>query len=260
MYVKITHQQHDDIKSLSQKVLDGIHSHSLVHVTTDGLNEEELHDLYSNLANTVGQCLELGETEGSGAVSGYWTYVCYDPTIPNAYRSTKNPQPLHTDGSYQKESPDMTCMYCIKNASEGGETTFISAEKLVGLLQQERPALFQKLTTTPVCFSRSFENADNAKMREIINIDANGKITLTWNYYRVDASSSQDVKDMCEEFHQFLEANIAGSDHMLALRLNAGEGVFWWDERLLHGRNGFVAQEYGDRNLAKVCLKVDRQQ
>ena len=242
--------------ALAQQIIDASKKHYLVHIRNVPFEGDVLHQFYDEVTQHVGQCLDLGETAASMSVGERWTYVCYDPNIPDAYRSSANAQPLHTDGSYQIESPDATCMYCINNASQGGETVFITGEKLIDTLKTERPELFHQLCTIPVCFSRKFINGENSKTRRIIEKDAQGGIKLTWNYYRVDPESSLVVKQMCEAFHHYLQTYIMGSDKLQSLHLKPGEAVLWLDEKVLHGRNSFVASLFGDRNLAKTCIKL----
>ena len=243
-------------RELAQKVVDATKSNYIVHITVLPYEGPSLHDYYDEMTNHLGQCLHLGETVGSEAVEGKWTHVCYDPSVQDAYRSSRNAQPLHTDGSYQIESPDATCMYCISTAEEGGETVFISGERLVELLQADRPDLFKQLSSTPVCFSRQFNNGENGKTRKIIEQDAQGNIFLTWNYYRVDPASPVHVKKLCEDFHDYLQKKIMNSSHLFQIQLQPGEAVLWLDEKVLHGRNAFVAHEFGQRNLAKACVKL----
>ena len=46
--------------------------------------------------------------------------VRYDSNIKDAYRHSSNPQPLHTDGSYNPDFPNATLMCCISNSASGG--------------------------------------------------------------------------------------------------------------------------------------------
>ena len=242
--------------ALSKQVVEATKQHYLVHIRSVPFEGEALHSFYDAVTSNLGYCLELGETAGSVSVGERWTYVCYDPSVEDAYRSTSNAQPLHTDGAYQHESPDATCMYCISNSSEGGETVFITGENLISTMKMDAPELLDQLCTIPVCFSRTFENGENQKTRRIIQQDEQGNITLTWNYYRVDPASSVEVKQLCETFHQYLQSTLMGSNKLLGIHLKPGEAVLWLDEKLLHGRNSFVAHQFGDRNLAKTCLKL----
>lgn len=255
-HVKLKYDANLKPLDMAKKVINATKENYLVHITDVPLTGDSLHYYYENLTNHIGDCLDIGETPGSIATGEKWTYVCYDPTIPDAYRSSLNAQPLHTDGSYQIESPDATCMYCISTAPKGGETIFICGERIIQCLQSDRPALYNKLITIPVCFSRKFINGENKKTRRIIERDDQGNVTLTWNYYRVDPDSSEEVKQMCSDFHNYLQDNIMNSDKILAIQLQPGEAALWLDEKLLHGRNSFTAQNYGDRNLAKVCLNI----
>lgn len=242
--------------ALAQAILANIKTHHLVHITQVPLQGNSLHLFYDTLTNAIGHCLDLAETESSVAVEGKWTYVCYNPAVQNAYRSSLNPQPLHTDSAYQAESPDITCMYCIKAAPQGGETIFISGEEIVAALEIDAPDLLAKLLTTPVCFSRTFSNGHNQKISKIIARNPQGGITLNWNYHRIDPASPTHVKQLCEDFHAYLQKHIVGSKKLLAILLQPGEGVLWLDNKVLHGRNSFVAQQYGDRHLGKTCIKL----
>ena len=255
-YHEISYVHGTEPQQIAQRIIEATKDNYIVHIRNVPFEGEELHSFYDEVTKNVGACLELGETVGSVSVGERWTYVCYDPAVENAYRSSANAQPLHTDGAYQLESPDATCMYCITNASIGGETVFIFAEQLIKTMQMENPELLDQLCTTPVCFSRAFVNGENKKTRRIIEQDEKGNLTLTWNYYRVDPESSAEVKEMCESFHTYLQEKIMGTDKLMKLHLKPGEAVLWLDEKLLHGRNSFIAHNYGDRNLAKICLKL----
>ncbi|MCH9756776.1 MAG: TauD/TfdA family dioxygenase [Gammaproteobacteria bacterium] len=241
---------------IGEMVAKAAYENHLVHVVDIPFKEDVLADFYHQVTENIGECLDLAETEGSYSVGGKWTHVCYDPSLQNAYRSSSNAQPLHTDGSYLFESPDATCMYCISAASEGGGTIFITAEELMTYLKKDDPALFDQLMNTPVCFSRSFENGANEKTRKIIEVDEQGKITLTWNYFRVDPNQSADTKEMCEAFHHYLQTQIVGSDRVHTVFLKPGEAILWLDEQVLHGRDAFLGSEYGVRNLAKTSINL----
>ena len=255
-HVTIKYDSNLKPSEMAQQIAAATKNSYLVHIAGVPYEGYALSNYYDELTHHIGQCLELGEAAESKMVEGKWTHVCYDPTIQDAYRSSRNAQPLHTDGAYQNESPDASRMYCISTAPQGGETVFISGERIVAFLQADMPLLFNKLITTPVCFSRKFMNGANTKTRKIIELDEQGNVTLTWNYYRVDPASSASVKQLCEDFHNYLQKNIMGSDKLLAIQLQPGEAVLCLDEKILHGRNSFVAHQYGDRNLVKTSMKL----
>ncbi|MDF1678178.1 MAG: TauD/TfdA family dioxygenase [Legionellaceae bacterium] len=241
---------------VGRMVADAAYDNHVVHVLDVPFKDGALDDFYHELTEHIGECLDLGEAEASKTVGGKWTNVCYDPSIQNAYRSSSNAQPLHTDGSYLAESPDATCMYCISAAPVGGGTVFVTGDELIAYLEKDAPILLDQLFTTPVCFSRDFENGANEKTRRIIERDDNDRIILTWNYYRIAPNAPAEVKEMCESFHQYLQTQVMGSDRVHTLHLKPGEAALWLDEHVLHGRNAFEADAYGVRNLAKTSLNL----
>src|SRR5262249_53270405 len=109
-----------------------------------------------------------------------WTEVRYDPTFTDAYRHSKNGQPLHTDGSYVPEYPNATLMCCVANADDGGETIFISNQALVDCLKRERPDLLQGLMNTEMPHARSGDR----RVLPVIRLLDDG-YWLNWNYYCV---------------------------------------------------------------------------
>ena len=254
---QLCYQENMQPETVGSLIAEAAVSHHLVHVVGVPFREEALAAFYEAATAHIGECLNLGETVGSKEQAGKWTHVCYDPAIKNAYRSSANAQPLHTDGAYIAESPDATCMYCISAASEGGGTIFITAEALIQHLEEDNPQLLKQLLEVPVCFSRDFVNASNQKIKKIIEMGENGKITLTWNYHRVDKEQSPAVLAMCENFHDYLQTKVVGSERVHTVYLKPGEAVLWLDERVLHGRNAFSGTAYGVRNLAKVSLNLN---
>ena len=59
-----------------------------------------------------------------------------------------------------------------------------------------------------------------------------------------------------ERFAAFLRDSPSVRRDMLALKLRPGDAVVWKDERLLHGRNAFVAHAMSERFLWKCAVDV----
>ena len=78
---------------------------------------------------------------------------------------------------------------------------------------------------------------------------------INWNYYR--AIGDNENRSMIEDFKDFLDTYIEKSGELKELKLTPGEGVFFHDRRVLHGRNSFV----GNRQLNKggIALKIPEQ-
>ena len=210
----------------------------------------EQRPFWDEVSDLTGQCMQIGEQPSGERTGEKWMEVRYDPRFPNAYRHSKNAQPMHTDGSYWSDAPDVVFFYCLRQASAGGETTFLDSLELIDLLKAKDRELFQALESTPIKFSK----ADDFKTRPVITHDAVGPI-MTWNYHCVDPNESPEVKALAERFHSFLQREVVAEKRALPIHLQPGQAVFFHDERLIHGRNAFSASQENDRFFWKTGFK-----
>ena len=240
-----------NLPQFAEEILKGLQTAKIVH--TIGVDETiSLHDFWDEVSQGVGNCLLLSEDPVTGKRLGNkWLEIRYDPDIPNAYRHSKNAQPLHTDGSYVSDSPYISFFYCINQAAEGGATVFLDSEELVTILQAEDPKLLKDLLDTPVRFAKD----KDFKHRPIIDLDARGT-TVNWNYYCIDPNESDFTKELVERFHNFLQTKVVGEDKTYPIKLNPGEAVFFHDDRLIHGRKAFNATQHSERFFWKSALKL----
>lgn len=181
-----------------------------------------------------------------------WMEVRYDPAFPDAYRHSPNAQPLHTDGSYIPSFPNATLMCCVANAAQGGETVFLSAEALVAALRRERPDLLEALETVPMPHARSGDRRELPVIRR-----ERGELLLNWNYYCVAGDCGAPAAELRERLFEYLRTSEAVRAAIVPVKLAPGDAVVWRDERLLHGRNAFVATSVGERFLWKCAVDVD---
>jgi alpha-ketoglutarate-dependent taurine dioxygenase len=188
-----------------------------------------------------------------------WMEVRYDPAFPDAYRHSPNAQPLHTDGSYIPAFPNATLMCCVANADQGGETVFLTAEALVDALRGERPALLEALETVTMPHARSGDRRALPVIRRGADgaDGADGALRLNWNYYCVAGDCDARAAALREELFAYLQSSEAVRAAIVPVKLSPGDAVVWWDDRLLHGRNAFVASAVGERFLWKCAVDVD---
>jgi alpha-ketoglutarate-dependent taurine dioxygenase len=231
--------------------------HSLLEhkvLVTSGVDPtREQRPFWDTVSEAVGDVVALDERVTGEKTGERWLEIRYDPSVVNAYRYSRNAQPLHTDGSYLSNAPDVMFFYCIRQAAAGGATTFIDSSVLLDLVGREDPGLFRALRETPVRFTK----AGDEKTRPILGEDAAGT-QITWNYYCVDPGEPPEIKDLAERFHAFLERRVVGEERTTPITLRPGEAVFFQDERLLHGRNAFRAEEKDDRFMWKTGFKFRR--
>lgn len=223
-------------------------------VLLSGYRGNDLFQFYNRLADDLGQWVPMDEDLQTGKKTGAkWIEIKYDPQFPNSYRHSATRQPLHTDGSYESHAPEVSFFYCIQPAPAGGATTFIDSDELLKTLKLYSEDLFQRCCEIPVTHAKG----NDSKAKSIITEDAKG-VVLTWNYFRV-LETSPETTELRREFHRFLEEKVVAGGLCSACQLKPGEAVFFNDERLLHGRNSFVANRVGDRHLLKGGLRLTKE-
>ena len=218
--------------------------YKVVHLTDlpEGTDHKQF---YSDLVDQMGEILNVDEDIKSGNANSNerWTDVRYDKDHQYTFRHANTRQPLHTDAAYMNFDMDVNFFFCMEQAEIGGATTFIDSDDIIYILEKFEPELYAKLKTTTVDFGKG---DDQRKSGKIIDGDERG-VKLNWNYYRVMEDNPAEVKEMCEEFHKFLENKIVAGGLLTNVYLKPGDAAFFQDDRLLHGRNSF----YGNRTLIK---------
>ena len=122
--------------------------------------KDYVREFYEKIGNKIGQYKLLAEDVQLGnrrnqKADKIWMDVRYDSNIDNAYRHSSNPQPLHTDGSYNPDFPNATLMCCVSNSVTGGETIFLELKKLVEVLKVDDSELLELLFNEEVIHERT---------------------------------------------------------------------------------------------------------
>ena len=217
---------------------------------------DELRAFYDEVLESLGDPVDIGEDATVGDRDNQrtglrWMEIRYDPNIPDAYRHSSNPQPLHTDGSYIPSFPDAAIIYCQSSANNGGETVFLDSKVLIEALENEAPELLARLRGNIIPHSRS----GDTRVSKIIEGDTQDP-TLHWNYYCVAKDINDDLQELREEFHQFLLNSQKVQDSLIAVALRPGDCVIWKDDKTLHGRNSFDPKVKSERFLWKSAVHV----
>lgn len=166
-----------------------------------------------------------------------WSDIKYIEEKSESFSHSNTRQPFHTDGAYESNAPDISFFYCLQKAKFGGATTFINPKTLIDCLIFSNKNLLEKIKQSIV---HHLKGNDEKKIQILKNEDWN------WNYYRANKC------EVVEEFHNFLEETIYKSGLYESVFLNPGEALFFWDKKLLHGRNSFL----GNRHLRKAGIYV----
>jgi len=218
----------------------------VVHVVPKTKHKSDsLDKFYLDLAQQVGVPLIYEEDPVSGEIKpNQWTEIKFDQTKVNeSYKHSNKYQPLHTDYGYFSFEIYCSFFYCKEQADFGGATTFFDSRKLTELLYQHQATLYEGLLNRKIQFDRGnnplVSNDDFVLQKEEDDWKVN------WNYYR--AQKDTENSEMVNNFKKFLDEYIEKSGELLEIKLQPGEGVFFHDRLLLHGRNSF----FGHRHLNK---------
>ena len=244
---------------LAQKIKDIWLDYKVVHGTCKGFkgDGDSLRHFYDAVIEMLGDPANLAEDATLGnrdsQRSGQrWMEIRYDPDIPDAYRHSSNPQPLHTDGSYIPSFPDAALIYCESAASLGGATVFLDGSCLENILTERDPDLLNDLSNVSMIHARSGD------MREAPVLEKSERGNrLHWNYYCVDKDASEDIQSLKERFHQFLLHEPAIKKNLIEVPLQPGDCVLWKDYETLHGRNGFDPKIRSERFLWKSAVQIE---
>jgi alpha-ketoglutarate-dependent taurine dioxygenase len=225
-------------------------------VTKPDIEIKDVKSFYTSIFQFLGKPAFLAEDatindrlkQRTGKI---WMEIRYDPTIKNAYRHSKNAQPLHTDGSYIPNFPNSSLMCCKNNSVIGGETVFIDADLIVSILRDYDSETFNYLTSNNIIHTRSGDKYEEKVLKK-----TDGKWLINWNYYCIDTNETQKTKEIADKFFDFLNNNVLVKRNLLNIKLNSGEAILWKDKEVLHGRNSFEAKREGQRFIWKCAFEV----
>lgn len=218
--------------------------------------KNNIRDFYEKIGNTIGKYHMLAEDvklgdRSSQKANKIWMDVRYDSNIDDAYRHSSNPQPLHTDGSYNANFPNATIMCCVSNSASGGETIFLELKKLSEILKQDDPELLEFLFTEKILHERSgYFN----KKRILYYEDK--KLKVNFNYFCVSKKNPKKSLLNIKKLFNFINTSEKIKKNLLVIKLGEGEAIFWKDSEVLHGRNGFLPKKDSDRFLWKAAIGI----
>jgi alpha-ketoglutarate-dependent taurine dioxygenase len=215
-------------------------------------SEKQVRDFYSSMACKVGSFVRRNEDHKSGDVVGHddeWIDIVFDEDKKEeAFRFSDIYQPLHTDGAYVDHQLDLSFLCCIQQAELGGETIFLDADDLICILGKYDPSLLSELSSFEILFDKGTQQKKQSKIISFVGED----VVLNWNYYRVSKHNDKCLIELCERFHLFLEQKIVRAGLCKPVRIEKGDAVFFFDQKVLHGRNSF----FGQRKLIKGGVSV----
>lgn len=221
-----------------EEVKLAIEKHKVIHVVPE-IEVKDLEHFYFNIMCSLGKPFNSDEDFISKNKNGnLWSDIIYSKEKSSSFSYSNTRQPFHTDGAYESNSPDIYFFYCIKKSKFGGKTIFVDTKKIIEILEYHDKSFLKELKETKIKFSKGNDS------KECFIIDEQENIN--WNYFRAEKNNTT------EKFHIFLENFIFQGGIFESVCLDESEAVFFWDKKVLHGRNSFL----GDRHLRKAGIYV----
>jgi len=234
--------------TVADRILDACQLARIIHVRAHpvlGLRR----DFWQDIVTRHGMQVAVDENAVTGEPTGaLWSDVEFDPQMAGVFRHSNSAQPLHTDGSYIGNPPEIVFLICHRAAVAGGTTRFVDGIDLVEILGREQPRLLSELTRTPLRFAKGGCVVEAPFIARVA-----GELTLRWNYFALDRHLSDSQRRLAEALQSVL-LQLAVQSRTRGVLMQAGDAVFFADAQVLHGRDAFRASHRGDRCLWKGGL------
>ncbi|MFX0545115.1 TauD/TfdA family dioxygenase [Roseovarius sp. S1116L3] len=169
---------------------------------------------------------------------------------PTNLAFTAGPLEMHTDLPGEETAPGVQFLHCLENTVEGGLSLFLDGAAVAEALRAEDPEAFALLAGHEIPFFYRHENWDYRAHQRVIELDADGKVTgVTISQHLQDNMDlPQDLlDDYYPAFIKFIRM-MQEDRFTMRFRSEAGNCVVFDNHRIVHGREGYVA-ESGSRHL-----------
>ena len=197
---------------------------------------------------TADRAEELIELVGSQRQTHYGTYQLSDKKLVDNVGDITDPLDPHTDETYRLSSIGITVFQVLHPSSVGGESTLVDGFEAARRLREDWPDAFDLLSRVPILTHR-IDPAHNSGGQSrwytaclpFIRLDGDGEVSgIRMNERQiVNFDTTPDKVGACYGALRKLFALLYNQDLRLTFPLQAGEGLIFNNQRVLHGRNGF---------------------
>lgn len=179
-----------------------------------------------------------------------WWEISYQPEKAISYAYSKTRQPFHNDNAWFSDPAEVNMFYMKKQAREGGVNMFYPLPRLMSDLQAEEPALLHDLCHVPVVIKKGEGEHFNRTTIIVPGPDAR----VFWNYHRTEKPDDA-INQLCEAFRAFLEKKEA-TKSVERVHSASGDAFLFHDQKILHGRTAFTAEEPFERVLYQSMWRL----
>lgn len=169
---------------------------------------------------------------------------------PTNLAFTSGPLEMHTDLPGEEAAPGVQFLHCLANSVEGGLSLFLDGAAVAEALRAEDPEAFALLAGHEIPFFYRHDSWDYRAHQRVIETDPEGRVT--------GVTISQHLQDMMDLPQRLLDSYYPAFIRFLKMmqeerflvryRAEAGTCVVFDNHRIVHGREGYVA-ESGARHL-----------
>ncbi|WP_371155340.1 TauD/TfdA family dioxygenase [Jannaschia sp. 2305UL9-9] len=169
---------------------------------------------------------------------------------PTNLAFTAGPLEMHTDLPGEEAAPGVQFLHCIENTVDGGASLFVDGIAVAMALKTEDPEAFDLLARHEIPFFYRHDTIDYLSHQKVIKTDQEGNVTGV-----TISQHLQDNMDLPQElldtyypaFIKFIRM-MQMDRFVMKFRSEAGNCVVFDNHRIVHGREGYVA-ESGSRHL-----------
>ncbi|MFM8759714.1 MAG: TauD/TfdA family dioxygenase [Methylophilaceae bacterium] len=135
---------------------------------------------YMDEIHRLGSLTPMEENFSSGDKNGgLFSKIEYRPGLSESFSHSNTKQSSHTDGSYERNAPNLVFLLCRKSAQYGGHTFFLNNEVLLDLMPGD---LKQDLTRMDIVHSKGTDSRE----RPVLMMRKGNKPSWNWNFYRAE--------------------------------------------------------------------------
>lgn len=169
---------------------------------------------------------------------------------PTNLAFTAGPLEMHTDLPGEEAAPGVQFLHCLENTVDGGMSLFLDGAAVAEALRVEDPDAFALLAHYEIPFFYRHTHLDYRAHQRVIETDARGNVTGV-----TISQHLQDTIDLPQElldtyypaFVKFIRM-MQEDRFRIRFRSEAGNCVVFDNHRIVHGREGYVADS-GMRHL-----------
>jgi gamma-butyrobetaine dioxygenase len=189
-----------------------------------------------------------------------WGGIADVRSVANAYDLTMTQRGLepHTDNPYRDPIPGYIWLHCLRNASEGGDSTLVDGYMAARRLATRDPAAYACLTQTPVRFCYRDDTAHLESEGPLIELDYQGRpgrVRYNSRTECVPALSPDQIEPYYAARQAFHEL-ITSDELTLKLKLDESEMLIMDNYRLFHGRTAYQLAG-GERHMRQGYVDRD---